>query len=79
LFVRPNEGDPPAVRRPHRQIFVEFRIGGQLLALFAVDIEQVQVPPAPRRKISVFILLEMQRVDHDGFGRRARGASPAMA
>ena len=47
------------------------RIGGQRIEAIRIDIEQVQVPPASRAQISFFILLEMQRIDHDGFWRAA--------
>ena len=72
LLMRPDEGNQPPVGRPGRQILVELRIGGQRIEAIRVDIEQVQVPPASRAQISFLILLEMQRIDHDGFGWRRR-------
>ena len=71
-FMRSNEGDPASVGGPGGQILIELRIEGQLLGVLAFHIEQVQVPFAPLRKISVPVLLEVQCVDHDGLGPRGR-------
>ena len=69
--MRPDERNPPAVRRPGGKVFVELRIGGQRFEAIRIDIEQVQVPRASRAQISFLILLEMQRIDHDRLGGAA--------
>ncbi len=69
-LMRANEGDPAPIGRPGGQVFVELRIGGQLLGMLAIHIEDVQMPLAPLGKVSVLVLLEVPRIDHDGLGRR---------
>lgn len=47
FFMRADEGNPPAIRRPDRQVLIELRIRSQRFEVFAVDLEQVQVSLAP--------------------------------